>query len=57
MTWRNTKQENRTVSAMSVGFTKKVTLERPKEMREQVIKVGRGSVFQEEGRTSTKSLR
>lgn len=45
------------MSAMRVGFTQKVTFERPKEMREQIIKVARGSVFQEEGRTSTKSLR
>lgn len=45
------------MSAMRVGFTKKVTFERLTEMREQVIKVAKGRVFQEEGRTSTISLR
>lgn len=34
------------MSAVSIGFTKRVTFERPKEMREQVIKVARGRLFQ-----------
>lgn len=42
---------------MRVGFTKKVTFERPKEMRKQVIKVAERRIFREEGRTSKKSLR
>lgn len=40
-----------------MGFTKKVTFERPTKMRGQVIKVSGRRVFQEEGRTSRKSPR